>query len=238
MLLVEEEKVAFKLVQGDTENLTGNCVVYWQVKGDNVFSPGSKIIAANFTISALPLEDKLLTATFPPISFLDFDEMTEKIININCDIIEGGAIEFPEKETDFKKFYKQQFYKYNKIIQEYSDKFKDKFDFKPEFLDEKESIYMLRKMLRKVRNNLSEKEVDIDSKGIRIKKLIDDIQTRYSKYDVQKIYRLLYKPGEEIDILTELYINKFLSIYDEDYEKAVEFSKEIEQLEKKISAQL
>ena len=231
--------MAFKLIQGEMDNLSGNCVVYWKVKGENVFAPGNKIIAANFTISALPLEDKLLTATFPPISFFDFDEMNEKIVNSNCDIIEGGIIEFPEKEAEFKRFYKQQFYKYNKIIQEYSDQFKEKFDFKPESLGEKESIYMLRKMLRKVRDNLnSEREPDVDTKSHRIKKLMDDIQARYAKYDVHKISQILYRPGEEIDMLTELYINKFLSIYDEDYEKAVEFTREIEELEKKISTQL
>jgi hypothetical protein len=226
--------LALNIIQGNIENLTGNCVVFWHIEGDNVFSPGHQIVAANFTISALPLEDKLLTATFPPIAFKDFDDLTEKLANIACDIIDGGTVSFPKKDFEFKRFYKQQFSKYNKIIQTYSEKYKDKFDFKPDIYGEKESLYMLRKMLRKTRNMLSG-ELDPDTpKNFRIKKLIDNIQNKYTKYDVENIYRLVYVPGEEVDKLTELYINKYISIFEEDYEKANEYNREIQNLEKKM----
>ncbi len=231
--------MALKLLQGDIENLTGNCVVYWKIDGENLFSPGAKIIAANFTISALPLEDKLLTATFPPIAFEDEDVLFEKTANIKCDIIEAGTITFPKKDVEFRRFYKQQFYKYNKIIQEYSEKFKDKFDFKPEFFGEKESLYTLRKMLRKLRKSLSEKaEIEITSKNYKVKKLIENIKQKYEKYDVQNVYKIIYQPGKMIDELTELYVNKFLSIYEEDYEKADELTQKIVELEQRISSNL
>ncbi len=228
--------MAFKLLQGNIDNLTGNCVVFWKINGDNVFSPGSKIIAANFTISALPLDDKLLTATFPPIAFEDEDTLFEKTSNISCDIVEAGNMEFPKKESEFRRFYKKQFYKYNKIIQEYSEKFKDKFEFKPEMFTEKQSLYTLRKTLRKLRKTVAETaEIEVTSKNYKVKKLIDNIK-KYDKYDVQNIYKIMYQPGKIIDELTELYVSKYLSIYEEDYEKADELTQKILELEKRISS--
>jgi len=228
--------LAFKLIQGDYENLSGNCVVYWTVDGENLFSPGSKIIATNFTVSALPLEDKLLTATFPPIAFDDFETLIEKLIHINCDVIDGGSIKFPDDDLDFKRFYKQQFIKYNRIIQDYTSKYKEKFDFKPELFTEKELLYMLKRMIRKVRREISDgQNADYLTKSYRFKKLVQNLESNFRKYDIEDISKILYLPGEKIDTLTDLYMDKYISIYYEDYEKANELNRQILQLKNNLS---
>jgi ribosomal protein S17E len=228
-----------ELVKGDSENLMGNAVVYWDVEGKNAFAPDSKIIGTNFVISALPLEDKLFTATFPPITFKNYEEFISRLINVNCDIIYAGKVRFPPKEKDFKNFIKKETLKFNKIIEEYTEKYKVKFDFNPSKLSEKEKIYLLENLSKKIRNAVKDGKYingNTDSKPSKLLKLIRNIKKDYTKYDVDNFINILYLPGDEIDNLTELYTKKFLAIYYEDYENAKSIAEEISIIESKISS--
>lgn len=228
-----------ELVKGDSNNLMGNAVVYWDVEGVNAIAPNSKIIASNFIISALPLEDKLFTATFPPVTFKDYDEFMSKLINVNCDIIYAGKVRFPAKEKDFKNFIKKETVKLNKIIEEYTEKYKVKFDFNPDKLSEKEKIYLLEDLSKEIRNAVKKGKYingNTDSKPSKILKLVRNIKKDYTKYDVDNFINILYLQGEEIDDLAKLYTKKFLAIYYEDYENAKSLAEEISIIESKISS--
>lgn len=225
-----------ELVKGNSENLMGNAVVYWDVVGDNIISPESKIIAMNFVISAIPMDNKLFTATFPPVTFIDYEDFMSKLVNVNCDIIYGGKVTFPPKEIDFKKFIKRESARYNKIIEEYTEKYKVKFDFNPSKLSEKEQLYLLDDLSKKIRSAVKEGKYidgDTDSKPNKILKLVRSIKNNYKKYDIDSLINILYLPGNDIDNLTKLYTKKYLSIYYEDYEKASDLTKNIEKINKK-----
>lgn len=226
-----------ELVRGNSENLTGNAVVYWDVEGDNLISPNSKIITINFVISAVPLEDKFFTATFPPIMFKDYDDFMAKMVNVSCDIIHGGGVTFPRSDRDFRRFVKGESIKFNKIMEEYTEKYKLKFNFNPSQLSEKEQLYLLDDLSRKIRISLGEgryEEGDTDSKPTKLMKLVRNIKNKYKKYDIDNLINILYTPGDRLDSLTELYTKKFLAIYYEDYENAENLTKEIEKLEEEL----
>jgi hypothetical protein len=226
-----------ELERGNSENLVGNAVVYWDVEGENYLNPGSRIIASNFVISAIPLEDKLFTATFPPISFKNHDDFMAHLVNVHCDIIYGGKLKFPPKESDFKKFLKHETVKYNKIIEEYTDKYKLKFDFDPSRLSEKEQLYLLEDLSKKIRISVAEGKYidgDIDSNPTKVLKIIKNLKNKFDKYDIDNFINFLYQPGEDIDNLTNLYTKKFLAIYYEDYENAKDLSEQIKNIETHI----
>lgn len=217
---------------GDWENLTGNGIVYWQVIGKNYIAPDSEIIAANFTISTLPLENKLLTATFPPIPFQDKDDLLEKIINVKCDIIYGGELHFPEDENNFNDFYKKEFAKYNKIVEEYSDKFKERFEFNVEKMTEAEKLTQLQNLTVKIRDQLSRGHFNFNSnKYLRWKKLTENISAHYTKYNVENLSKVIHLPGKQADDLSTLYTQKNLAIFYEKYEEASRLNSRIQVLE-------
>jgi len=227
-----------ELVKGDNENLKGNAVIYWEVEGENLVAPDSKIIAINIIVSAIPLDDKLFTATFPPVSFRDNDELMSKLVNVDCDIIYGGKVMFPTIEADYKRFIKGESIRLNKIIEEYTDKYKVKFNFEPSKLSEKEQIYLLDDLSKKIRVSIKEGKYingDSDSKPAKILRLIKNIKNNYKKYDMDSFLNILYIPGEAIDKLTSLYTKKFLAIFYEDYEEAQTISEEIQKIEKGYS---
>ncbi len=227
-----------ELVRGNSENLIGNAVVYWDVEGENYLNPGSLIIASNFVISAIPLEDKLFTATFPPISFRDYDDFITHLVSVHCDIIYGGKVKFPPREIDFKRFLKQETSKYNKIIEEYTDKYKLKFDFDPGRLSEKEQLYLLEDLSKKIRISVSKGKYingDSDSNPTKVLKIIKNLKNKYDKYDIDNFINFLYQPGKDMDNLTILYTKKFLAIYYEDYENAKNLSDRIKDIETHIN---
>lgn len=224
-----------ELVRGNSENLSGNAVIYWEVEGENIFSPNSKIIAENFVISAIQLDEKLFTATFPPIFFKDYDELITRLVNINCDIIYGGKMKFPTNNKELEKYIKKEIFQVNKIIESYTEKYKIKFNFNPINLSEKEKIYLLNNLSKKIRNAINKgKYIDgsTDSKPSKMLKLIKNLKHDYKKYDIDSFINILYIPGKNNDKLTNLYTKKFLAIYYEDYENAKALSEKILNLEK------
>jgi hypothetical protein len=205
--------------RGDYEDLSGNVVVYWDINGVNYLSPGDEILAANFTVSAIPYNNKILTATFPPVSFKDLEKLMRVLTNVKCEIIYGGTISFPKDEKDFHKYYKQEFAKYNKIIEQYTVKYKDKFKLNYLNLSEKEHIHILAESTQKVRTQISKNQLSNKTRRELID-LTDFIQSSYTKYDIKPFLKIVFKSGKNIDKLSNLYIKKFLAIFYEEYEQA------------------
>ena len=218
------------LRRGDRENLVGNAIVYWDVVGDNVIAPGFSVFAINFTVSALALENKLLTATFPPIPMKNVDNLFQKLKTIHCDIIYGGELEFPSDQEAFTQFYKNEFSKYNKIIEEYVEAYKEKFDFAINRMSEQEKLIMLRELSNKIRIEIREGSKTKKIANTKISKLIDDLSDQ-QKYDISNFKAVLFQPGDIEDQLVNLYTNQFLAIYHEDYENASHIKQEISKLE-------
>ncbi len=219
------------LRRGDIENLTGNAVVYWDVIGSNSIAPDHDVFAINFVVSSLPLDKKLLTATFPPIPYKSHEDLFEKLATVYCDIIYGGLLEFPPDQETLNKFYKNEFEKYNKVIEEYVEAYKEKFNFLLERLSEIEKLKLLQKMVPKARVELNEtvneKKNDFTTKTM---ELIEDFQND-NKYDMYKLKELLFMPGKVGDLLVNLYIKKFLAIYNEEYENASRLKHKITKLQ-------
>lgn len=224
------------LRRGDLTNLCGNAVVYWDIIGENVIAPGFNIFAINFTVSSLPIDNKLLTATFPPIPFNDFDELVKKLEDVQCDIIYGGELKFPKEQKALNKFYKNEFAKYNKVIEEYVDIYKEKFSFSFNRMTEQDKLKLLENLSEQVRTEIKndeEIEAEADNKQVltdRLLKLIEHLQVN-SKYDISNFKEVIFLPGEIGDRLSHLYTKKFLAIYHEDYENANLLKNKISKLE-------
>jgi len=279
------------MVQGNWDNLIGNAVVFWMVRGYNHWAPDHEVIAANFTISALTEDDKMVTATFPPVSYKLIDDLMHRLTGINCDIFNGGDIQFPRYLKDLTAFVQHEIDYYNDLIEAYTAKYKERFAFKPEFLSDADKIYQLEKLRQEIRFILENKEPtqkveDLDNieekntlkseendeepflgddadefgvsnvKGMRIsftndngkseqermldasKKKVDLLTEQLYKIfnpeDLSNFQKLLIEPGTTADRITKLYTQKFLAIYNENYEDAADFSKEIINLQKRI----
>jgi len=218
------------LRRGDRENLVGNAIVYWDVVGDNAIAPGYSVFAINFTVSALALENKLLTATFPPIPMKSADDLFHKLKTIHCDIIYGGELEFPSDQETFTQFYKNEFFKYNKIIEEYVEAYKEKFDLAITQMSEQEKLMMLRELSNKIRIEIREGSKTKKIANTKLTKLMDDLSDQ-QKYDISNFKAVLFQPGDIEDQLVNLYTNQFLAIYHEDYENASHIKQEINKLE-------
>ncbi len=222
------------LRRGVLEDLCGNAVVYWDVIGENIISPNSSIFAINFTVSSIPLDNKLLTATFPPIPFLDYNELADKLANVHCDIIYGGELQFPIEQDAFNQFYKSEFAKFNKVIEKYVDLYKEKFNFRVTKLTEHEKLNLLKDLSKKVRIGFSNRKKENKLFSKRILKIINNLKNQ-SKYDVAKFRSVLFKPGLVEDELVQLYTSQFLAIYHENYEHAGVLKQKITQLESNLS---
>ncbi|MDH4129691.1 MAG: hypothetical protein OEV44_13100 [Spirochaetota bacterium] len=221
------------LRRGNIDDLSGNAVVYWEVVGENKVAPGFSIFAINFVVSSIPLENKLLTATFPPVPFRDYEELLDKCFGIKCDVLYGGNIVFPDGDEGFNKFYKSEFAKFNKTVEEYVDIYKEKFNFSIERLSERDKLYMLKDLSQKARIDVREKNNSKRLNSTKIKQIIDDLQYE-RKYDISNFQSILHLPGEIGDQLVTLYTEKFLAIFHEDYENANILKREIFKLEKEV----
>ena len=217
------------LKRGNLENLSGNAVVYWEVEGRNTLIPGFKVFAINFVISSLNLDDKLLTAIFPLTPFKDIDQLFTHLNNRECDIVYGGRLNIPEVRKDFKDFYRGEIQKYNELVEEYVGFYKNKV--KIGKFSEIEKLYLLKNLIKKL-HTLKEDYDEDQEINTRVNQIIDQLD-KNAKYDVKQ-FRYLMKRSEMVsnqrnDVLN-LYVDKFLAIYYEDYEKANRLKKKIKNL--------
>ncbi|MFW6139664.1 MAG: hypothetical protein ACOC7U_10910, partial [Spirochaetota bacterium] len=104
---------------GDIKSPRGNAIIYWTVRGNNKLFKNAEIIASNFVISPLQINEETLMVNFPPVII----ENRQKLLDIaranNVDLIRGGEIFVPREIEDFNEFYTKQIEKFNGIIQEY-----------------------------------------------------------------------------------------------------------------------
>ncbi len=219
--------------RGDKDELSGNAVVYWDVEGENFLNPGHEIIAVNFTISVLPVDDKFLTATFPPVTLTTYNDLIESLSKVKCDIIYAGKVTIPEEDAELNKFYKKEFVKFNRLVEEYTKKFKEQISININTLPEKEQLHLLIDMSQKIRSDLEQEKINTKDKDMMLK-IINLLEEKYSKYDLNKFSKYIFKPGEKLNELINLYTKKYLAIYHEEYENAGNLKEKIKKIENEI----
>ena len=108
-----------RMEYGDIKKPTGNAVIFWTITGNNRILKGAEIVASNFIISPLQMNNETLMVNFPPVLLENREKLDKIIEKDNIDLIIGGEIFVPDDITDFINFYKKQIEKYNGLIQEY-----------------------------------------------------------------------------------------------------------------------
>ena len=218
------------LKRGNIKNLRGNAVVYWDIEENNFLTPDFEVFAINFVISSLNLDEKLLTAIFPLTPFKDLAHLFHHLNNRECDILYGGRLYIPESKKEFKDFYKQEIQKYNQLVEEYIGFYKNKVSLFNS--SEIEKLYLLKNLIQK----LSHLQVDsyedknLSSKMIQILDHLD----KNTKYDLKQFRYVLsgfcLKSFKRKKHLLNLYVDKFLAIYYEDYETANSLKNKIKEM--------
>lgn len=223
--------------RGDINNPTGNAIIYWRIKRNNKLSKKAEIIAANFVISPLPFNDETLMVNFPPV----FIENYEKLLRIaeinNIDIIKGDDIDIPEDINDFNKFYKKQIEKYNGVIQKYLRSYKEKNSLDndvrslPQLINlAGEIMVSVRRLVkRRVKGNLIKNKIE------RLKRIQGFLNMEMKGFDLDNLIHIIDNPDGKVDRLVDLYKEKFLAIFLENYERADLLKKEILRIETSLS---
>ena len=222
-----------KMEHGDINKPTGNAIIFWMIKGNNRILKNSEIIASNFIISPLQINNETLMVNFPPV-LLDNREKLNKIIEKdNIDLISGGEIFVPDDITDFINFYKEQIEKYNGIIQEYLLAYKRKKTGKTSVQSLPQLINLAGETMENVRRlvkNKGKQEL-IEIKIGKLHELQDHLNSEMKGFDMGKIFHYIDKKDIAVDNLVDLYKRKFIAIFLEDYEKADDLNKEINKIE-------
>lgn len=234
----------FALEIGDIKDLKGNAVVYWNVKQKTAeenapekAKPVINLLAVNFVISVFPFDDNLVTATFPPVGFEDREEFMLYIKQSKCDLIYAGDIAFNKDLEDFKNLPDEEYFVLNKNLEEYMERYRERLDNIVIGLSLKEKIYLLKKMVISFRNAMKSKSktIKIPVNINRIRKLITDMKQYYNPFDLENFNSVIPMKGKSADKMVQLYFQKFISIFYEDYESASEINTEIEKLQEKMN---
>ncbi len=237
---MEEKETNLSLEIGNLNDLAGNAVVYWNVSpsDNNKNKDIINILAVNFVISVFPFDDNLVTATFPPVGFEDREEFMLYIKQSQCDLIYAGEISLDNDIEDFKNLPDKEYYVLNRILNEYMEFYREKVDNVISNLSLKEKIYLLKKLITNFRNVLKTKNrnIKIPINMNRIRRLILDLKKHFNPFDLENFNSIVPIKGETADILVNLYFEKFISIYYEDYEKASQVTSEIEKYQQKLDA--
>jgi hypothetical protein len=242
--LKNTENQKFNLEIGNLTNLKGNAVIYWAVKNQSANkdedlkgnSPQLKILAINFVISVFPMDENLITATFPPIGFEEREEFMLYIKQSNSDLINAGELAL-KKELDYMKSLPDaEYYQLNKIINEYLEIYREKIDHIGLNISLKEKIFLLKRLIKQLRVEMNHKKsfIKVPINNGRMRKLIMDLKNYFNPFDIEKFNEIIYIKGKTADKILELYLEKFISIHYEDYEKASQLTAEIEKSEKKL----
>lgn len=228
-------KYSFNLEIGDFKELKGNAVIYWTVKNASE-SDSIQLLAINFVISVFPLDDNLVTATFPPIGFQDRNEFMLYVRQSRCDLIYAGEMKMKKEKDYLENLPDEEYYQLNKILNDYLDLYRDKMDNLPLNISLKEKIYLLKKMVKHYRNSLSQRNKNIHTPVniSRIRNIILSLKHSFNPFDLENFYELISQNGETVDKLLDLYSEKFIAIHYEDYETAGKLTEDIEIYSEKI----
>jgi hypothetical protein len=222
---------------GDKENPTGNAIIYWRLKGNREAVENAEYIASNFMISPLQYKNETLMVNFPPVLIENHDELLAIAQSNNIDLIRGEDIVVPKEVKDFYKFYKKQIKKYNGLLQQYLLSYKEKKSVNvglmslPELITQADVIMRsVRKMVRKgyERDRIRE-EIG------KLREIQHYFDVEMKGFDLERIIPVLDRPDMSIDQLVDLYKQKFIALFLEDYEKAHTLKAKILRLEKKLT---
>jgi hypothetical protein len=222
---------------GDRENPTGNAIIYWRLKGNRKIFDDAEIVASNFVISPLQNKNETLMVNFPPVLLESQDELFAIVENNNIDLIRGSDIVVPEEVNDFYKFYKKQIKKYNSILQEYLLAYKEKKRVNvsmmslPQLINQADAI--MRRIRRLVRKGSEQERIKEEIDKLREIQHYFDMEMK--GFDLKGIIHILDRPSMTVDQLVDLYKQKFLAIFLEDYEKASALKSEIQDLERNLA---
>jgi hypothetical protein len=226
-----------KFEYGDRGNPTGNAIIYWHLKGNREVFDNAEIIASNFVISPLQYKNETLMVNFPPVLINSHTELLAIAQKNAIDLIRGEDIVVPAEVKDFYKFYKKQIKKYNGILQQYLLAYKEKNSVNvsmmslPELITQADSA--MRRVRRMVRKGDGQDQIRDEIGKLRELQHYFDIEMK--GFDLRRIIRVLDRPDLNIDQLVDLYKQKFLAIFLEDYEKASALKEEIRKLEENIA---
>ncbi len=219
--------------QGDINNPTGNAIIFWIIKGNNRILKDAEIIASNFIISPLKINNETLMVNFPPILLKNREKLNNVIEKDNIDLINGGEIFVPDDITDFIDFYKKQIEKYNGMIQEYLLAYKRKKIGKTSVQSLPQLINLAGETMENVRRlvkNKGKKEL-IEIKIGKLLEIQDHLNDEMKGFDMNKIIHYIERQDIEVDSLVDLYKRKFIAIFLEDYERADDLNKKIIKIE-------
>ena len=231
-------QVKFNLEIGNTSQLSGNAVIYWEIiNKENKINPSINFIAVNFVVSVFMLDDNLITATFPPVGFQDREEFMLYIRQSRCDLIYAGEITLKNDADYLKNLPDNEYFTLNKIIDHYLALYREKIETVVLNLSLKEKIYMLKKMLINIRKDMSSrsKKIKIPVNRGKLMKLLNDMKNYFNPLDVEIIMELLPIKGKTAERAVFLYVDKFISIFYENYEETQKITDEIEKIQKKLS---
>ena len=225
-----------KMEHGDIKKPTGNAIIFWMIKGNNRILKDAEIIASNFIISPLQINNETLMVNFPPVLLENREKLDKIIEKENIDLIIGGEIFVPDDITDFINFYKKQIEKYNGIIQEYLLAYKRKKSDKTSVQSLPQLINLAGETMENVRRlvkNKGKQEL-IEIKIGKLRELQDNLNNEMKGFNMNKIIHYIDKQDIAVDSLVDLYKRKFLAIFLEDYEKADVLNKKIMRIESNL----
>jgi sugar-specific transcriptional regulator TrmB len=222
-----------KMEHGDIKKPTGNAIIFWNIKGNNRILKDAEIIASNFIISPLQINNETLMVNFPPVLLENRDKLNKIVEKENIDLISGGEIYVPDDITDFINFYKKQIEKYNGIIQEYLLAYKSKNKGGTGVQSLPQLINLAGEIMENVRRlvkNKGKQEL-IEIKIGKLREIQDHLNSEMKGFDLNKIIHYIDKNDIAVDSLVDLYKRKFIAIFLEDYEKADDLNKKIIRIE-------
>jgi len=221
---------------GDSDNPTGNAIIYWHLAGNKEVLESANIVASNFVISPLQYKNETLMVNFPPVLIESHEELVALARDNNIDLIRGEDITVPDEVKDIYKFYKKQIKKYNGVLQQYLLAYKKKNSVNVSMMSLPQLIGRADSLMRGVRNMVRkglEKERIVEEVG-KLREIQHYFNNEMKGFDLERIISVIDKPDEDIDQLVDLYRQKFIAIFLEDYEKATALKGEIEKLEENI----
>lgn len=226
-----------KMENGDIENPTGNAVIYWRIKGNNKMFKNSEIIASNFVISPLQFKNETLMVNFPPVLIESYAKLMAIVETNNIDLIKGGELFIDDNIQNFSKFYKKHIEKYNGIIQQYLIAYKEKNEKHAVTMSLPKLINQAGELMETVRRLVKneERKGEISGKISELREIQQHLNSEMKGFDLNNIIHVIDKPDMTVDRLVNLYKQKFLAIFLEDYEKADSLKREIIKLEQSLS---
>jgi len=220
--------------QGNIHSPSGNAIIYWRIKGNKKVFNNAEIIASNFVISPLQFRNETLMVNFPPVLIESYEKLIEIAETNDIDVLKGGDIFVPEDMDDFIKFYKSQIERHNSIIQEYLLAYQEKNSNSIATMSLPQLINRTGELMEGVRKLVKDKNKKglIEDRINKLKGIQKYLNSQMKGFDLAGIIRIIDKPDDAIDRLVDLYKQKFLAIFLEDYERADYLKKEIIKIKK------